>query len=113
MIMSNIYIKIDIEEIYLNELNGKNDWRKLSKNYDLSEEILDEFGDKIFWHTYTVHHHNRIDRRMFKKYKGDLDWDYISMWHELNNEFIEEFKYQLDWKVLYEFRLPKGYSIMF
>ena len=41
--------QISKEEIYLNELNGLNDWDDLSLDYDLSEDVIEEFADKLNW----------------------------------------------------------------
>ena len=41
--------QISKEEIYLNELNGENDWEYLSQNYILSEDVINEFKDKVIW----------------------------------------------------------------
>ena len=42
--------EISIEEIYLNELNGLNNWKDLSRNYKLTEDIIIEFKDKLNWY---------------------------------------------------------------
>lgn len=41
--------KISDEEIILNELTDSNDWINLACDYDLSENIIEMFGDKISW----------------------------------------------------------------
>ena len=105
--------KISFEEVVLNELNRENDWRELSRYYDLSEEIIDNYIDKIKWVVYTRYHFRYMDRRLLKKYKDRLDWDYISRRCDIDRDFLEEFKYELDWEILYSYRLPRGFSIEF
>lgn len=58
---------LSIEEIYMNELNGGNNWDEIGKHKYLSENLIREFQDKI-------------------------DWDWVDITQKLPKEFIEEFK---------------------
>ena len=58
---------ISEEEIYLNELNDANNWMDLSMNYELSEDIMEKFLDKI-------------------------DWIYVSKFQRLSENFIRRHK---------------------
>ena len=40
---------ISDEEIYLNELNNLNNWDELSSKYELSENIIEQFANKVNW----------------------------------------------------------------
>ena len=53
------------ESIYLNELSGTNDWYDLSLNYELSEEIIDKFADKVYWNF--VSSYQTLSERLIEK----------------------------------------------
>ena len=69
-------LKITKEEIYLNELNNQNDWKILSRYYNLSENIIDEFADKVQWGLICIN--QDLSELFIEKHIDKIDWDYVS-----------------------------------
>jgi hypothetical protein len=71
--------KITIGEIYAKVLlNEEIDWNTICTKYELTEEFIREFQDKL----------------------TNKCWKYIAIYNKLNEAFIEEFKDKFNWYLI-------------
>jgi hypothetical protein len=89
---------ISDKEIVLNELNNENNWFDLVRNYNLSEDIIEEYYDKIKLPDLCIHQKltfNFIDRHI-----DEFDftcWNAIATYQELTEKFIDKYKDKINW----------------
>ena len=65
----------DRGEIYLNQLNGTNNWFEICMHYDLSEEFMEEFENCLDWTTVSMR--QTMSEIFIRKYLHKLNLNYI------------------------------------
>jgi hypothetical protein len=104
--------KITIEELYANEILQLNDWRYISRNCVLTEQILEEFKDKFIWER--VCWNETFSLYLLDKFVDYVDWDIISQYYGMPKEFMEKHKYYINWELAYDSdNVPENFSITF
>jgi hypothetical protein len=82
-----------IDKIYAMGRNlYSDDWRYIFENYDLSEEFIDKYSDKVQyvgWSTLTKTHNFTYD--FLKKHKKNIEWKWIKTENKINNNLFYNF----------------------
>ena len=85
-----------------NELSA-DEWRDISKKYELSVEMMRLFQNKIFW--FYIAKYQTLSLDFIKEFMNDQLKNYMDVvcrHQQLTPEFIEEFKDIIDWDVVIE-----------
>ena len=68
---------ITLDEILImllnNELNTKDDWNNLCRNYTLSEDIIEKYKDKFDWRLISIY--QTLSESFIERYKNKFNWD--------------------------------------
>lgn len=101
----NICQRDDLTMEFVREYANYINWYSLSKNenFEVDEDFLDEFKDKINWKSFT-RYSKSMNEHIARKYKDLIDWDAISYKKYLSDDFIEEFAHRINWRVLWKYR---------
>lgn len=88
---------------YLTEHNYEIDWNSVSKNKELTGDVIDTFKDKINWNVFVNHCPALLSIAtidFLKKYKDVISWDDFNERLGVNvaTEMLQEFANQLNWK---------------
>jgi hypothetical protein len=81
--------KIAKEEIYVMILTNEIDWEELTINYELTEDIIEEFIHK--WDLEYLIFYQQLTENFMRKYKYYLNWYNISLYQKLSESFIKKF----------------------
>jgi hypothetical protein len=90
---------------YLTENNYDLDWKSVSKNGNITSDVIDAFKDKIDWDTFvnycpTLLSIATID--FLQKYKNDISWECFNerLGSNVTTELLHEFADRLNWKLV-------------
>lgn len=80
--------------------NNTADWSNVSKNYNLSEEFIDQYSGRLDW--YYISYYQKLSQYTIEKYKHLVSWRVISQCQKLSEAFIYKNKDHIryDWLVL-------------
>lgn len=91
---------ISVEEVYTNVLLNTINWDHLYWNYKLSDEVLEEFKDKLNWHQISIYQSRNISEKTIERFANYLEWDYLAMYRELSEELIEKYHNKMLWDTI-------------
>jgi len=83
----------DIEDIR-KEPNGQN-WYNLSINYQLPENFIREFHNKVIWFYISIY--QKLSEDFIREFQYIVDWRRISIYQILSENLIREFKEYVHW----------------
>lgn len=72
--------------IIANELTNSNNWFDISINYELSEEFIRKFQNKVIWHY--ICQYQKLSESFIMELKNKVSWLYISRYQKLSEKFI-------------------------
>jgi hypothetical protein len=82
--------EISDEEVILNELNSQNNLHELCLCYDLSENIIDMFAEKVDWDDLCKYQNiTNYSNELFKKHADKINWMNICRNKNITEQFIE------------------------
>jgi len=67
-------------------------WNIISNTFNLSEDFMNEFEDKIIWRI--VSRKQKLSECFIEKHSEKLNWNYIYKYQDLSDKFLE--KHQCD-----------------
>lgn len=99
--MKNISNEEIIFMILSGDLKSEYDWINLIENYQLSEEQIDKYWDKL--DCAYISAYQKLSNHILKKYKDDLDW--FGVFDNPNTTLIQKiifFRYSMTYSILKE-----------
>lgn len=87
----------NLDEDFVREFKDKINFEYLQYNA-FSESFLDEFQDRIYWCSVPCSIHQQLSDNFIIKYQDKLNWNAISFFkNNFSEEFIEKFKDKISW----------------
>jgi len=84
-----------ISEEFIREFQDKVNWNYISKYQKLSESFIIEFQDKVNW--VYISPNQKLSEEFIREFQDKVNWSYISKYQKLSESFIKEFKDYVDW----------------
>jgi hypothetical protein len=82
---------ISIEEIYVKILlNEEINWTQIAANYNLTEEFIREFADKVDWACICMY--QKLSEDFIREFQDKVHWDRICSNQKFSESFIREFE---------------------
>lgn len=92
LLYSNILSTEELLEEFIDKIN----WDIISsKRFKLSESFMEKHKDKLSW--YNISNYQTLSEEFIEKHKDSVKWKGISMTQTLSEEFIEKNKDFVDW----------------
>lgn len=102
--------ELSIQRLQEKELLGENDWQLISITYDITDELIDAFGDKLNWGAIGACSFCIGDANFVRKHQDKLDWYTLSLSagsYDDDEDFLWEFRDKFDWRVVFDSSLGK------
>ena len=87
----------------MSQLIEEQAWKELSQDFQWSEQLLEKYADKVYWHEVSGNNQMLWTASMLEKFKKRIDWCELSLTCNqclLNAEMLARFEAYWDWHEL-------------
>uniref|UniRef100_A0A1B6L981 Uncharacterized protein n=1 Tax=Graphocephala atropunctata TaxID=36148 RepID=A0A1B6L981_9HEMI len=101
--MALLYSPVDIFIIKHQNEFKQTEWDDLSQKYELSEEMMRMFQNKLNWHSIAKYQNlSSTFIKEFIEYQLNPYIELVCRYQHLTPDFLEEFKDRVDWNIIVE-----------
>jgi hypothetical protein len=75
-------------------------WYNLSSNYELSEEFIRKYKEKVYWYYIFTRQKLSVSFIIEFQYEAKVHLDYICICQKLSAKFIKEFSHKINFNYL-------------
>jgi len=97
----------NLSENFIREFQDKVDWNDIFKWQKLSEDFIREFQDKVSWKKISCY--QELSKDFLLEFKDKVDWDFIEIF---TKEDIEEYEEKLEQKELEKTRVKNKFKLI-